>query len=162
MHSCDIYKCTFKCKCTVRNYFLARIGEFKIPQTSFREDGDSGHLDVSLLATQWCLCSTAMQAAPKTFHIGQHNILKTFLVNIFVVVYCQSSKLLFFSFCTCCRNCLTKLACFGNKWRRDFNLSVEIFKTFYGSLRTCSTKSKESVDCAELYSTPLHLVTKRS
>lgn len=69
MHSCNIYKYTFKCKCTVRNGFLARIGDFKIPQTSSREDGDSGHLNGSLLATQWCLCSTAMEEAPKTFSI---------------------------------------------------------------------------------------------
>lgn len=48
MHSWNTYTCT--CKCTLRNGFLARIMEFKIPQSS-REDGDSGHLDMSLLAT---------------------------------------------------------------------------------------------------------------
>jgi len=55
-----------------------------------------------------------------------------------------------------------KLACFGNKWRRDFNLSVEIFKNFYISLSNCNRKLKESVDCMELYSIPLYLVTKPS
>lgn len=63
MHSWNTYTCT--CKCTLRNGFLDRIMEFKIPQRSSREDGDSGHLDMSLLDTQWCVCSTAVQVAPK-------------------------------------------------------------------------------------------------
>lgn len=84
-------------------------------------------------------------------------------VKVSKLVWCFGGfSLGFFSLGRCCSLSNLKLACFGNKWRRNFNVSVEIFKTFYGSLRTCSRKSKESVDCVELYSTLLHLTTKPS
>lgn len=84
-------------------------------------------------------------------------------VKVSKLVWCFGGfSLVFFSLGRCCSLSNLKLACFGNKWRRNFNVSVEIFKTFYGSLRTCSRKSKESVDCVELYSTLLHLTTKPS